>query len=77
MCSTGLTINFRESDYSISEGQIDSTIALQLRSIQNSFTVEIFPISFDSALEHFNFSALQFLSIEDTNSLVKATEGKS
>ena len=62
---SALMINFREADYSIEEGHNDSTIMLQLRRIQNPFTVEIFPVSFKTALEKFNFSASKFLPIGD------------
>lgn len=60
---SALMINFREADYSIEEGHNDSIIILQLRRIQNPFTVEIYPVSFKTALEKFNFSASKFLPI--------------
>ena len=79
MCScsicTELIINFREADYSITEGQMNSAIVLQLRSIQNPFTVEIYPVSIETASTHFDFGVDMFIQLEDTT--VEATEGKS
>ena len=54
---------------------MNSAIVLQLRSIQNPFTVEIYPVSIETAFTHFDFDVDMFIQLEDTT--VEATEGKS
>ena len=66
-----LTINFGETDYSITEGQTPR-ITLQLRSIQNGFNITLYPVSYERAME-FDFDAEAFLSFE--LGLSHATEG--
>ena len=54
---------------------MNSAIVLQLRSIQNPFTVEIYPVSIETAFTHFDFDVDMFIQLEDTT--VEATEGKA
>ena len=56
---TELNINFQESDYVVNEGDKQGLIILQLREVQNSFTMTLNPVSITEARKrdrHFNLS---------------------
>ena len=56
---TGLEINFQKSDYIVNEDDSGGSIILQLREVQNSFTVTLYPVSITEArnARRFNVSA--------------------
>ena len=56
-----LNINFRESDYSFNEGDQESSIILQLREVQYSFTVTLHPVSITEARDPAGFNVSAFV----------------
>ena len=73
---TELNICFRESEYTVNEGDQQSSIILRLKKeVQNSFTVTLYPVSITEALDpasRFNVSAFITSVTEDA----QATPGK-
>ena len=71
---TELEINFQESEYIFSEDYRGSSIILQLKEVQNSFTVTLHPVSITEArnASHFNVSAF----VASVPAEAKATPGK-
>lgn len=70
---TELEINFREADYSFTEGSPDRPrIELQFRQAQNPFTVTLYPVSITEALDPAGFNTSAFISAEDIS---EATPG--
>lgn len=71
---TELEINFREADYSFTEGSPDRPrIELQFRQAQDPFTVTLYPVSITEALDPAGFNTSAFISAEDIS---EATPGK-
>ena len=59
---TELNINFRESDYVVNEGDQQHSIVLQLREVQNSFTMTLFPVNITGARNSAGFNVSDFVA---------------
>ena len=71
---TELEINFQKSDYIVNEGDRRGSIILQLKEVQNSFTMTLHPVSITEArnASHFNVSAF----VASVAAEAEATPGK-
>ena len=62
-----LSINFRENDYSITEGAPNPAIELVVTRSQRSVRLNIFPASIEGINRAFNFNAEDFINIPSTD----------
>ena len=71
---TELNINFQESDYVVNEGDQQGSITLQLREVQNSFTMTLHPVSITDARNPTGFNMSAFITSVTAD--IQATPGK-
>ena len=70
-----LNINFQEPDYVVNEDDQQGSITLQLREVQNSFTVTLYPVSISEARDSAGrFNVSTFITSVPVNA--EATLGK-
>ena len=56
-----LNINFQESDYVVNEGDKQGSIILQLREVQNSFTLTLYPVTITEARDPDSFNVTTYI----------------
>ena len=71
---TELEINFQKSDYIVNEGDRGGSIILQLREVQNSFTVTLYPVTITEARNASRFNVSAFVASVPAEA--EATPGK-
>ena len=73
--TAALSVQFRENDYSITEGDRNKQVELGLTRSQREVTVTIFPTSLVGINEEFNFMINDFIDLPTSN-LSFATAGE-